>query len=195
MPTPGPISGACSCHSGCSVAGFSSKRFFPPLTVARSHSAPSLHGHYPLPRYYGLSDARRQQTAGLPGSSADRSPRAASNHPGESDGCLSPVTSPSIAGFVLIRQIGHSQRVTRLNRVRFRCGSWVRLARLRDADCSNSTRLLGYIDERAISRVSSFQLTRSARLGLAHRITRITRIESYESVKSAAIVPSAPSSR
>src|SRR5205809_6627541 len=58
MPTPGPISGACSCHSGCSVVGFSSKRFFPPLTVARPHSAPSLHGRYPLPRYYGLSDSR-----------------------------------------------------------------------------------------------------------------------------------------
>jgi len=40
-------------------------------------------------------------------------------------------------------------------------------------DCSNSTRLRGYIDERVISTVSSFQLTRSARLRLAHRITRI----------------------
>ena len=35
--------------------------------------------------------------------------------------------------------------------------------------------MLGYIDERVISTVSSFQLTRSARLGLAHRISRITR--------------------
>src|SRR5207237_8180475 len=66
MPTSGPISGACSCHSGCSVVGFSSKRFFPPLTVARSHSAPSLHGHYPLPRYYGLSDSRETHHRGYP---------------------------------------------------------------------------------------------------------------------------------
>src|SRR5438552_16704669 len=60
MPTSGPISGACSCHSGCSVVGFSSKRIFPPLTVARLHSTPSLHGRYPLPRYYGLSDSREK---------------------------------------------------------------------------------------------------------------------------------------
>src|SRR5713226_8345749 len=66
MPTSGPISGAVSCHSGCSVSGFSSKRFFPPLTVARSHSAPSLHGRYPLPRYYGLSDSREKQHRGSP---------------------------------------------------------------------------------------------------------------------------------
>src|SRR5881628_2411673 len=61
MPTSGPISGACSCHSGCSVVGFSSKRFFPPLTVARPHSAPSLHGRYPLPGYYELSDSREKK--------------------------------------------------------------------------------------------------------------------------------------
>src|SRR2546426_10953565 len=93
MPTSGPISGACSCHSGCSVVGFSSKRFFPPLTVARSHSAPSLHGHYPLPRYYGLSDSRekKENLAGIPGSSTYRSSRAAPNHPEESDGCFHPL--------------------------------------------------------------------------------------------------------
>jgi hypothetical protein len=33
-------------------------------------------------------------------------------------------------------------------------------ATLREADCSNSTRLRGYLDERVISRVSSFQLAR-----------------------------------
>ena len=49
-----------SCHAGSSVVGLSSKRLSPPLTVARSHSAPSLHGHYPLPRYYGLSDSRKK---------------------------------------------------------------------------------------------------------------------------------------
>ena len=59
-----------------------------------------------------------------------------------------------------LRRTGHSQSLTRLNRVRLRCGSRVCLARLRDADCSNSTRLRGYLDERVIPRVSSFQLTR-----------------------------------
>src|SRR5215470_6137500 len=70
MLTASPISGAVSCHGRCSVVGFSSKRLFPPLTVARSHSAPSLHGHYPFHRYYGLSDSRAPQkkSAGLPGS-------------------------------------------------------------------------------------------------------------------------------
>jgi hypothetical protein len=79
-----------SCHSGCSVLGFSSKRIFPPLTVARSHSAPLLHGHYPLLRSYGLSDSRKKQKkhAGLPGSSTHLSPRAAPSHPGEPDGCF-----------------------------------------------------------------------------------------------------------
>src|SRR5207247_10125123 len=50
--------------------------------------------------------------------------------------------------------------VTRPNRVRFRYGSQFRLARHRVADYSNSTRLLGYLGERVIPRVSSFQLTR-----------------------------------
>src|SRR2546422_4174661 len=99
MPSSDPISRACSCHSGCSVVGFLSKRFFPLLTVARSHSAPSLHGRYPLPRYYGLSDSRDFHFAGLPGSSAYRSSRAAPSHPGEPDGC-SPASPPSVTGFI-----------------------------------------------------------------------------------------------
>ena len=159
MPTSGPTSGAFSCHSGCSVAGFLSKRLFPPLTVARSHSAPSLHGRYPLPRYYGLSDSRKKNIAGLPGSSTHLSPRAAPNHPGESDGCYTRYSTIDIRLHPL-RQTGHSQTLTRLNQVRLRCGSRVRLARLRVADYSNSTRLRGYVDERVISTVSSFQLTR-----------------------------------
>ena len=178
MPTSGPISGACSCHPGCSVVGFSSKRFFPPLNSCTFTFSPFAPRSLPAsPLLWAVRRPQNKISAGLPGSSTDRSPRATSNHPGESDGCCSPVSSPSMAGFVLIRQTGHSQRVTRLNRVRFRCGSWVRLAMLRDVDCSNSTRLRGYIDERVISTVSSFQLTRSARLRLAHRITRIKRIE------------------
>src|SRR5215510_5584762 len=90
---PVSISGACSCHSGCSVVGFSSKRFSPPLTVARSHSAPSLHDHYSFPRYYGLSDSRKKKLAGLPGSSARLFLRAVFNHPGELDGCFNDVAT------------------------------------------------------------------------------------------------------
>src|SRR5215831_13524371 len=144
MLTASPISGAVSCHGRCSVVGFSSKRFFPPLTVARSHSAPSLHDRYSLLRYYGLSDSREKQNyiAGLPGSSTHLSPRAAPNHPGESDGCFTRYST--IDGRLHpLRRTGHSHTLTRLNRVRLRCGSRVRLARLRDADYSNSSRLLG----------------------------------------------------
>jgi hypothetical protein len=68
-----------------------------------------------------------------------------------------------------LRQTGHSHTLTRLNQVRLRYGSRVRLARLRVVDYSNSTRLRGYRVERVITWVSSFQLTRQARLGLAHR--------------------------
>src|SRR5205823_15114841 len=117
MPTPGPISGACSCHSGCSVVGFSSKRFFPPLTVARSHSAPSLHGRYPLPRYYGLSDSRENKTSRVsqvprliyphaPPPTTPKSPMAASTRCLTIDIRLHP-----------LRQTGHSQTLTRLNHV------------------------------------------------------------------------------
>src|SRR5438093_2670997 len=62
-----------------------------------------------------------------------------------------------------------NKRLTRLNRVRLRCGSRVCLTRLRDADYSDSTRLCGYVDERVILTVNSFQFTRRARLALAHR--------------------------
>ena len=151
--------------------GLSSKRLSPPLTVARSHSAPSLHGRYPLPRYYGLSDARKI-AAGLPGSSADLSPRAAPNHPGESNGSF-PLSSPSVAGFIQIRQTGHSHW-------RNEAESGLLSLRLMGSPYkASSTRItprqrsLGYFDERVISKISSFQLTRSARLRLAHRITRI----------------------
>ena len=88
-------------NAGSSVVGLSSKRFSPPLTVARLHSAPSLHGRYPLPRYYGLSDSREKKTSRV--SQVPRlhlSSRAAPNHPGESDGCYHPLLRPSMAGFI-----------------------------------------------------------------------------------------------
>ena len=75
--------------AGCSVVGTGPKRNSRLLTETYSRSAPSLHGHYPLPRYYGLSDSRkRTKPAGIPGSSTPLSSRAALNHPGESEGCI-----------------------------------------------------------------------------------------------------------
>jgi hypothetical protein len=67
-----------------------------------------------------------------------------------------------------LRQTGHSQTLTRPNQVRLRYGSRVRLARLRVTDYSVPT-LARLPCERVIAWVSSFQLTRQARLGLAHR--------------------------
>ena len=160
---------ACSCHAGCSVLGVSSTRLVPPLTVARSHSAPSLHDRYSLPRYYGLSDSRKKKTAGLPGSLTPLSSRATTNHPGESDGCLLPLLDRRYQASSAPTDWPLPIALTRLNRVRLRCGSRVCLARLRDGDYSHSTRLRGYVDERVISTVSSFQLTRWVRLRLAHQ--------------------------
>src|SRR5262245_43815868 len=159
MPTSGPISGARSCHSGCSVAGFSSKRFSPLLTVARSHSAPSLHDHYSLPRYYVPSDSRKKK---LRASQVPRLlfPHAPPPTTPESPMAATPLSRPLVSGFIRYDGLATLNTLTRLNRVRLRCSSRVRLARLRDGDYSHSTRLRGYVDERVTSTVSSFQLTR-----------------------------------
>src|SRR5262249_29792212 len=156
----------------CSVVGFSSNRLFPPLTVARLHSAPSLHGHYPLLRYYGLSDSRKKKN----NSRVSQVPRLIYLHAPppttpKSPMAALPVARPPMSGFIRFDRLATLKkiRLTRLNRVRLRCGSRVCLARLRDADYSSSTRLRGYVDERVISAVNSFQFTRRARLVLAHR--------------------------
>src|SRR5262245_64286585 len=65
----------------------------------------------------------------------------------------SPVARPPMSGFIRFDRLATLKRLTRLNRVRLRCGSRVCLARLRDVDYSDSTRLRGYVDERAISTV------------------------------------------
>src|SRR5437016_14018072 len=100
MPTSGPISGALSCHSGCSVAGFSSKRIFPPLTVARSHSAPSLHGRYPLPRYYELSDSRKKTNLRVSQVPRLFFPHAPPPTTPESLMAASPAARPPLSGFI-----------------------------------------------------------------------------------------------
>jgi len=114
-----------------------------------------------------------KKTAGLPGSSANLSTRAVPSDPGKSDGCFRPLLSPSMAGFIQIRRTGHFHW-----RNEAESGSLaLRLMRL---PCKASPtritprqRSLGYFDERVISKISSFQLTRLARLCLAHRIARI----------------------
>ena len=119
--------------------------------------------------------------AGLPGSSANLSARAVPNHPGKSDGCVLPLLSPSVAGFIQIRRTGHFHW-----RNEAESGS-LALRLMRSPYKASPTRitprqrLLGYFNERVILKISSFQLTRSARLGLAHRITQMgAKKESYD---------------
>jgi hypothetical protein len=111
--------------------------------------------------------------AGLPGSSTNLSTRAVPNHPGKSDGCVLPLLSPSMAGFIQIRRTGHFHW-------RNEAESGSRALRLMCSPCKASPtritprqRSLGSFDERVISKISSFQLIRLARLRLAHPIARI----------------------
>src|SRR5215475_4978634 len=100
MPTGAPISGTVSCHSGCSVAGFSSKRLFPPLTVARLHSAPSLHGRYSLLCYYGLSDSRDPVASRVSQVPRPIFPHAPPPTTPESPMAASSVAPPLVSGFI-----------------------------------------------------------------------------------------------
>jgi len=80
-------------------------------------------------------------------------------------------------GLHLIRQAGHPPlRVTRPKRVRLRYGSRVRSAGLRPGG-SLRRPPASLPAERTIRRATSFQIARSARLGLAHRKARRTRKE------------------
>jgi hypothetical protein len=119
--------------SGSSVVGLSPKRNSRPLTGTCFRSAPSLHGRYPLPRYYGLSDSREKKQS----SRVSQVPRPIYPH------APSPTTpeSPMAAFSRCFRHRWQASSksdglatftgVTRLNRVRLRYGSCVRLARLR----------------------------------------------------------------
>ena len=152
--------------------GCSSNRLSPPLTVARSRSAPSLHGRYPLPRYYGLSDSRvkKPRASQVPSLSflarCPQSPRRVRR-------LHSPVASSSMSGFIAIRWTGHSHWCNEAESGSLSLRLASSLHKASSTQIAPCQRLLGYFDERAISKVSSFQLTRSARLSLAHRISRI----------------------
>ena len=118
-----------------SVVGTSPKRNARLLTKAYSRSAPSLHGHYPLPRYYGLSDSRTQR--GYPRFLGSSFPARCPQPPRGVRWLLSPAASPPMAGFIRFVRLATPIWLTRPNRVRFRYGSQVRLARLRAWDCSS----------------------------------------------------------
>ena len=105
---------------------------------------------------------------GLPGSSTDLSLRAVPNHPGRSGECLLIASSP-VSGFIVSGGLATSISVTRPNRVRLRYGSQVCFPGFRQPDYSDPLRF-GYMHERAIYTVNSFQFTRSARLSLVYRM-------------------------
>jgi hypothetical protein len=141
-------------------------RLFTTMGLSDSRSGPS-HG-YVFPHFVGgLPTAQ----PGLPGSSTDLSTRAVPLHPGKPDECQHPLllhrwqASASPADWPL------ALCVTRPTQVRFRYGSRVRFSRLRRAKRSTAApRSLSA--ERVIRRVNCFQLTRSARLILAHLRTQ-----------------------
>ena len=167
-----------------SVGGLSSKRNSHPLTQRVCVPAPSLHGGYPLPRYYGpvrLPDeaalglciplGRWPACAGHPAGSPrflGRSVRARRPlSPRKARWVHAPVASPPAAGFTILGRLATfiwcNEAVS---------GSLaLRLTRsLPGASPGGSLHLAsGSLPvERAIDRVTSSQVTRSARLRLAH---------------------------
>ena len=155
--------------------------------------APSLHQRYlassllrtpPTPDQAGQrlcipvarrppSPARASTRSGLPGSSADLSMPAVLNHPGEPGRCTCSYLRDRHR-LQRIRASGHSQ-------LRHEAESGSLTLRLtpspHEASFDGSLRqtLVWLRGARACTTVSTFQLTRSARLRLAHRIGANTR--------------------
>ena len=144
-----------------SVEGLASKRNSHPLTQRVCVPAPSLHSRYLLLRYcrpVRLPDAAASRVMhspralaalpatppGLPGSSTDLSPCALPNHPGEPDGCSLPLLPRRCQASSRMADWPLPVYITRPNRVHLCYGSRVRLARLRQTDCS-APRSLGYL--------------------------------------------------
>ena len=103
---------------------------------------------------------------GLPGSSADLSSRAVSNHPGRPDGCSHPLLHRRWQASPLSGGLATFIFVTRPNRVRLRYGSRLRPGKASPAGLLRPA-LAGLLVERVIYKVNSSQFTRSARLVLA----------------------------
>ena len=147
----------------------------------------SLHGRYPLPRYYGplRLPARAvpsvMYSLGPFGSGCPSPPCRVSQVPRLICPCaLSPTTpeGPASACSLLPRRLQASSSsadwpppfgVTRPNRVHLRYGSQVCFPGFRQKDYSLPLRFR-YMHERAIYTVNSFQFTRSARLSLVYRM-------------------------
>src|ERR1035437_3008877 len=92
------------------------------------------------------------------------------NHPERSGECLL-IASPPISGFIPSGGLATFTGVTRPNRVCLRYGSQVCFPGFHQPDYSDSLSI-GYMHERAISMVNSFQFTRSARLSLVYQTTQ-----------------------
>ena len=154
--------------------------------------APSLHGRYPLPRYYepvrlpaaaadtvmlsrvALGPHARPCLAGPP-RFLDRSvPTRRPLTPRRAQRVHTPVASTLMAGFAILGRVAALTSVHEAD-----SGSLaLRLAgSLPEASPTGSLRrTLGSLPaERAIRRITSFQVTRSARLGLAHQIAIASR--------------------
>jgi hypothetical protein len=152
--------------------------------------APSLHGRYPLPRYYEpvrlpavAADtvmASRAASGSLPlqrrASQVPRPicPRALSPYTPESPTCAHTRCFHVDGRLRHIWQVGRSQlKFTRPIRVHLRYGSRVRFPRLRPPDRSDA-RPGRYLLNGQFAESSPFQVTRSARLVLAHQMTQLT---------------------
>ena len=154
-----------------------------------------LHGRYPLLSSYGpvrlpqgpttgyLFPVAVPAPAGLPGSSTDLSTRAAPSHPEQPGDCSCPLlhrrfqASSSSADWPLL------SCVTRPKRVRLRCGSRVRLARLRQWNYFHS-RLLGYLPNGQSTRYPPFRILDRPGLSWRFRRTRRARRKTNELPRS-----------
>src|SRR6266545_230257 len=120
--------------------------------------------------------------AGLPGSSTDLSTRAAPSHPEESGDCFCPLlhrrfqASSTWVDWPLLLFC-----VTRPKRVRLRCGSRVRFARLRQRSCPRP-RLLGYLPNGQSTRYPPFRILDQP--GLSWRFPRTQSSESCFPLRS-----------
>src|SRR5271170_7275012 len=103
---------------------------------------------------------------GLPGSSADLSSHAASNHPGRSDQCSHPLLPHRSQASPLSGGLATLHCISGPNRVRLRCGLRVRPGKA-SPEGLLPLALAGLLVERVIYKVNSFQFTRSTRLILA----------------------------
>ena len=157
------------------------------LSYWRKHvsgQAPSLHGHCPASRLLWACPTPERAAHEVMSSSAALRLGPHPNGPprflGQSFGARcplsprgarhlhAPVAHLSILGFTIPGRLAAPKSLTRPNRVRFRYGSRLRLARLRQIGLLRPT-LAWLLVKRAIYKVSSFQLTRLTRLDLAHQ--------------------------